>query len=547
MAAQMRQSVLFLSLGRVVSRVLVAAVLLFFLSLSRSGFAEPETPTSEMLRIANRPIIELKGPVAGHTAQGRVEASRERIEELLVRSKRPQLTVEDTPYGTRVLMDGSPAFLVTLLDVNDHIGETTHVVAEEALKRLETAVSERREQQSRPYLLRAALVAGGATILYIFLMFALTRLAGRLAQRLGRATAARAQKLKVAGHSVFHVGHILRLTRAVILILAWVLAAGMTVTWLAFSLTRLPYTRPWGEELELNLVELAKQGMIAVAGAVPGLLVVVVIASMARVATRSAGWLFDRVENRKVELSWIDPDSVRPTRRITTLLIWVFALVMAYPYLPGSETEAFKGLSVLLGLMISLGGSSMVGQAASGLTLMYARTIRVGDCVRIGDAEGTVIEIGMIATRLRTGLGQEITIPSATVMSSVAKNYSRAHKNARYYVDTEVTIGYSTPWRQVHAMLLEAAVMTSELELTLPPVVSQVALSDYYVAYRLTAYAAKDMQRPRIEVLSNLHANIQDVFNRYGVQIMSPHYRRDPAEPQVVPPEDWFTAPARKA
>jgi small-conductance mechanosensitive channel len=165
--------------------------------------------------------------------------------------------------------------------------------------------------------------------------------------------------------------------------------------------------------------------------------------------------------------------------------------------------------------------------------------------VRIGDIEGTVTELGMFATRLRTGMGEEITLSNSSVMSATTKNYSRAVEGTGYVVDTVVTIGYGTPWRQVEAMLLEAARRTKDIAHDPAPRVRQTALSDYYVEYRLIAYTPLEQPAPRAEVLHHLHGNIQDVFNEHGVQIMSPHYVLDPKSPQVVPKDQWYAAPAK--
>jgi small-conductance mechanosensitive channel len=220
---------------------------------------------------------------------------------------------------------------------------------------------------------------------------------------------------------------------------------------------------------------------------------------------------------------------------------------MAYPYLPGANTEAFKGLSVLVGLMISLGGAGMIGQAFAGLAVMYNGSIRAGEYVRIGEVEGTVVELGMMMTRIRTGLGEVITLPNATLTSTPVKNYSRAFEGTGFVLDTTVTIGYATPWRQVHAMLIEAALRTGGIVKDKPePHVRQTALSDFYVQYRLIAYSSAQKPGARAAVLNDLHANIQDVFNEYGVQIMAPNYEADPAEPKVVPRERWYAAPAKK-
>jgi small-conductance mechanosensitive channel len=282
----------------------------------------------------------------------------------------------------------------------------------------------------------------------------------------------------------------------------------------------------------------------AIVEALPGLVLVAVIFLMARGVIWLAAVFFDRVGNGRIQVGWLDSDTVRPTQRIFSFVIFVFALAMAYPYLPGADTEAFKGLSVLVGVMISLGGASVIGQAFSGLILMYIKSFRSGDYVRIGDTEGTVVELGMFATRIRTGMGEEITLPNAGIMGTVTRNYSRAVPGSGYVVDTVVTIGYSTPWRQVHAMLEEAARRTTNVVQTPPPIVRQTALTDYYVEYRLIAYTPVELPVARAEVLSQLHGHIQDVFNEYGVQIMSPHYMMDPSAPQVVPKEQWHLPPA---
>jgi small-conductance mechanosensitive channel len=195
--------------------------------------------------------------------------------------------------------------------------------------------------------------------------------------------------------------------------------------------------------------------------------------------------------------------------------------------------------------MVSLGGASVIGQAFSGLILMYSRTFRRGDYVRIGDNEGTVTELGMFTTHLRTGLGEEITLSNSVVMAATTKNYSRAVPGTGFVVDTVVTIGYATPWRQVEAMLLEAARRTDDIATKPAPMVRQTALSDYYVEYRLVAYTPLERPVLRAEVLHRLHGNIQDVFNEHSVQIMSPHYVLDPKEPQVVPKDKWFAPPAQ--
>jgi small-conductance mechanosensitive channel len=506
-----------------------------------ASFAQ-EAPRQEAPRqsapvvIANRTVIALRGPIAGYTAEERVRGAIERIEGALDSDPYAKISFADSDAGTRVLVGETLAFIVTKIDIDAAAGETSQIVAQESAKRLERAIAERREQHSLRYLATAAAYAAAVTALYGALVWLLVLGSRRIGRFISAAADERVRKLDVGSVQVY--------ASRLVSVFAWVVALTATVWWLAFVLQQFPYTRRWGEDLQVNLIDMARQIVLAILGALPGLAFVVVIFFLARLVIRLARTFFDRVERGSLELTWMDRDTAGPTRRIFSFVVWVFALAMAYPYLPGAGTEAFKGLSVLIGLMVSLGGASIVGQAFSGLILMYARIFRRGDYVRIGDNEGTVTELGMFATRIRSGLGEEISISNATVLASTIKNYSRAVPGTGFVVDTVVTIGYSAPWRQVDAMLKEAARRTEEIVQSPEPIVRQTALHDYYVEYRLIAYSPAERPVVRAEVLHRLHGHIQDVFNEHGVQIMSPHYMMDPAQPQVVPKDKWFTPPA---
>ena len=495
--------------------------------------------------LANRTIIVLRGPIAGYSAQERVASATRRIDDILGTDESPVVTTVDEEDGTRVLLDGKPAFLVTRIEIDPEIGETTQNVAREAAKRLQVAIVEYREQRTPRYLLIQLGWALLATAVYAALLRLLFLIDRAVGGRIAGAAAERAEKVHVHGVSLLDPQQIRWVTRRTINLLAWVLGLFATYSWLAFVLGRFPFTRPWSEHMEGNLFSLAGQIALAIIGAVPGLVVVVVIMLLAHLLIRASELFFKRVELGTITLGGLDADTVVPTRRIFQVIVWAFALALAYPYLPGADTDAFKGVSVLVGVMVSIGASGLVGQAASGLILMYTRAFRAGEYVRIGDTEGTVMALGAFATRVRTGLGEEVLLPNTLVLQNTTSNYSRAVQGTGFVVHTGVTIGYSTPWRQVHAMLEEAARRTKDIMTDPAPYVRQTKLSDFYVEYRLIGYATIDHPDQRIDMLSRLHANIQDVFNEHGVQIMSPHYMTETAEPQVVPKARWWLAPAK--
>jgi small-conductance mechanosensitive channel len=500
---------------------------------------------SAPVTIANRTVTTVRGPIAGYSAAERAGAAVNRITGVLETQPSPVIKVEDIDEGTQVLVGGQRAFLVTRIDIDPLAGETTQLVAREAAKRLEQAIAEYRAQHTPRYLLIQTGWAVLALAIYGGLLWLLTILDRRAGLLVAGAAAARADRLHVKGVRLFDAEQVNRFTRVMFRVLAYGVAFVATYGWITFTLMQFPYTRPSGEQMEGQLLGIVGDIMLSIANAIPGLLLVIAILLIARLVIRLASLFFDRVARGKITMGGLDADTVVPTRRIFQLVVWAFAAALAYPYLPGSDTEAFKGVSVLFGLAVSIGASSLVGQAVSGLILTYTRAFRPGEYVRIGDTEGTVVGMGAFTTRVRTGLGEEVLVPNNLGLQNSTRNFSRSVPGPGFMVNSGVTIGYATPWRQVHAMLEEAARRTPGIDRDPAPYVRQTALGDFYVEYRLIAHSPINDPAERIEMLSGLHANIQDVFNEHGVQIMSPHYMTDPAEAQVVAKEHWYTRPAK--
>lgn len=500
-------------------------------------------PPEAVLRYANRAILTLQVPYLGMPPSERVRRAQGNIDLALAQGGPGELSTRATPQGQLVFVDGVMALILFEGDVAPMSGDTLAALTERTLAALRQAIHETQEGRSTHSLLVSLGRVAVATVLAVAL-FAAARFVRRRGLSVIVAFLDR-QTRKLAQGEVLHRERLRQWLHAFDALVSWGLGLLLSYAWLSFSMQQFPYTRPWGEGLHQYLISVALglgKGMLS---AVPGLLVAVLILLMARGAVGALSSFFQRVERGQLSVGWLRQDAAGPTRRVATWLLWVFALAMAYPYLPGAETEAFKGMSVLVGVMMSLGASNFVGQVAGGLILTYSNVLRRGEYVRIGDHEGTVVDIGAFNTRIRTGLGEEVILPNASIVGNATKNYSRAVQGPGYVVDTVVTIGYDTPWRQVEAMLIEAATRTPGVLATPAPRVFQTALSDFYPEYRLVCQAIPEHPRPRAEVLSALHAHIQDVFNENGVQIMSPHYVLDPSEAKVVPPTRWYAAPAR--
>jgi small-conductance mechanosensitive channel len=447
--------------------------------------------------------------------------------------------------GILISVNQRPIFGVLPGDLDAEAGETLEQAASQAVERLRTVLEAREIQQNVPLMLRAAGFAAAATFLFVGAVWLTLWLQRKLSHQLGRIVY-KSARLKIAGVDVRR--HVVTFERAIIRSLTLLAVVLLTYVWLMYQLMRFPYTQPWGDRLGIFLVDLFQTVVHGVLKSLPDLFTVALILVLTRIVARIVSSFFRGVEQGRSIFQGFHPETARATRRLSVFVIWIFALTVAYPYIPGSNTEGFRGIGVLAGIVVSLGSAGLVNQIMSGLVIVYSRAFRVNDYVSIGDTEGLVTDLGLLSTKLLTVQKEEIVIPNATLVGMKAVNYTRLAKDQGSVASTSVTIGYDAPWRQVHSMLLLAASRTAGVGRQPPPRVLQRSLGDFYVEYRLLVQVLP-LERPeeRPLVLSELHGHIQDIFNEHGVQIMSPHFMMQPSQPVVVPKSDWFAAPASPA
>lgn len=483
----------------------------------------------------NREILTLRSDFLGRSPRMRAEAAEANIQRIVDRPGRHGVTFRDSEQGTLVLLGNELVSLITPDDLDTLDGQTMAQARADVASRLEEAVDASRQDRLPGNLVRGVLWSLGASLIAALLLATALWLGARLRERV------RGRIARHAGRVASGPFHYAMLTLRVLgdwtfrLLLAVVVLVVLE-EWLRFVLGRFAFTRPWADAMTAWILDRLAGFGRAIAAALPDLATAVIIFFLARLVARTVSATFRGVQQGRFKLFGIDRELAEPTRKLVVAMIWLFAVAMAYPYLPGANTDAFKGLSVLVGLMLSLGASGIVGQAAGGFTIVYSRIMSVGDYVRSGEVEGTVQQLGLFATRLRTLTGVEVSIPNTVALSQQLHNYSRHPDGPGVWVETGVTIGYDVPWRQVQRMLLDAAAATAGIRPEPKPFVLQTALSDFYVEYLLRARIDDVLRRPLI--LTELHANIQDAFNREGVQIMSPHYEADPDTPKLVPTGD---------
>jgi small-conductance mechanosensitive channel len=546
------------SQGRRVGAVALAAMFLL-VSASTGWAANPAATTAPQvapaltegvvaaqpaeLKVANRSIVTLRTGFFGASAADRVEAIEERIGSLVARGGPMEVSTHAIEGGYAVLLDGDLVFRVLDADVDAEVGETAEEAAARAGQRLQQALLEIGEARNTRTIVVAVVTALIATGVLVALLWALARMYRWAARRITDLAEARSARLEqtLGQHVTGQIG-LARIAVAPLRLVGVLVGLLAIYEWLGVVLKQFPYTRPWGEALLSNLLDSLGEFLLRAMKALPGLLFVLLIFLVARFVVRVMLAFFASVEQGRITVPWVDDTTARPTGKLLSGIVWLLALVAAYPYIPGSDSQAFKGIGVFVGLMLSIGSSGVVNQAVSGLMLLYTRSFRPGEFVKVGDTEGVVRSIGFLTTQIETLRREHITIPNAVIVANVMRNYSRFKDRDGVKVATTVTIGYDTPWRQVQAMLRLAAERTDDL-LKEPPVrILQTALLDHAVEYTILATISEPTLRPL--VLDALHANIQDVFNEHGVQIMSPRYEADPVEPKVVPREQWFQAPA---
>lgn len=497
------------------------------------------------LVIGNRTIHVFRATMGMFSPAERAASARQRIERAFERSGEGWTSIKPGPQGIGIELDGAPMFLVLPGDARELAGETPEDLANRASHTLQKAWSEARERRDPRASLAALLKVALATVLLTFALVLIVKVSFRLRTGLIRRLAKQLQSLPESSALHRLAGFLPSVLARGLVLLGWLLSLFLIFIYLTYSLAQFVLTRPASESLSQSLATITAQAFSAIAEALPGMFIASLIFLAAWVATRVSTELFAGVTTRSDDSSVLNAHTAPATRRIVNASLWLFAVAMAYPYLPGSHTEAFKGLSVLLGLMVSIGASGVIGQIASGMMIVYTYALKKGEYVRIQDYEGTVTELDLFVTRLRTGMGEEIALPNAFVLANVTRNFSRASAGKAYVLDVTVTIGYDTPWRQVHALLLEAAGSIPEI-LSIPAAyVVQTALADFYVAYKLIVQVDAEVPSTRARIASDLHAAIQDAFNRHGVQIMSPHYMDDPQTPKVVAASSWSPPPAR--
>jgi small-conductance mechanosensitive channel len=484
---------------------------------------EAEPGRAAPVRIGGEPVLWIAAGIPPFTQEARAERITGRLAEIVGDGSIRDLTVKVTEAerSSELRIQGRLLMVVTEQDAR-MAGVSRALVAGEAARVLEAAMRAERQRYAPGTLTRSAWQAALALLVLLAALWVIGRVL-----RSARAGVERWCERRLNSSSVRRLGDD-RIRTAIRAIGRFITAVHIVVAlvavdaFLTFALGLFPWTRAASNRLAEYALTPVRAVVTALVDYLPSLFFLVVITAIFYAAIKLVDLMAGQIRNGQIVLATFPAEWADPTRKIIRFLLVALGVVVAFPYLPASGSPAFTGVSVFLGLLVSLGSSSALSNIIAGLVLTYTRAFRFGDRVQIGNTYGDIVATSLVVTKVRTIKNEEVTIPNSIVLGHSVTNYTRQAKTLGLILHTSVTIGYDAPWRTVHQLLVDAALATPGLLPDPRPFVWQTALNDFYVTYEINAYTPAPQDAPAI--YADLHARIQDAFYAAGVEIMSPHY-----------------------
>ena len=507
--------------------------------------SEKQPPSTAPVTIDGHVLFRVRGATA-YPAVQRAQAIAGRISDVAADESisAASLQMVESEHSTDIL--AGDRFIMSVVNADARIegaDVTRPVLAKAYLNRIKAAIDDYRTERTPARLLHEALIAAGCTLLLAVALFVIFYTVRWVTRSFERRYQSAVEKIETGSFRLVSAASIWKLVHIAFRVLSLLVALALVLIDLHFVLSLFPWTRGVAENFRALTLAPLFLLMGELAGTVPRLLVIALIVFAARYALKLARLAFSAIKQGRLKITTFDPEWSDPTYNIVRVLIIAFAVVVSYPYIPGSQSEAFKGITIFIGVLFSLGSSAFLANLIAGYTMTYRRAFHFGDRIKVGDLIGDVTVIGLMVTHLRSLKNEELVVPNSLILNGTLVNYTSLARERGLILHTTVGIGYETPWRQVEAMLLMAAARTPGLLREPPPYILQKSLDDFAVTYELNVYS--DTPSEMYPLYTELHRNILDVFNEYGIQIMTPSYVVDPAEAKVVAKDQWFAKPAQ--
>ena len=396
-------------------------------------------------------------------------------------------------------------------------------LANDFKNRIETSIVESKANNS----LSKILLRIGLALLVIGIVWFLVWLVGkgyrRLLYYIHQSKEKWLKNLSYKDYTFLSADQELQVVLFIVKILRWVVLIVLVYIALPIIFSIFPVSRNWADKLFQLVWSPFKGVFVSIWEYLPNLFSILVIYFVMKYVIRFVRYIFKEIESEKLNISGFHSDWAKPTFSIVKFLLYAFMFVLIFPFLPGSDSDIFKGVSVFVGILFSLGSSTAIANMVAGLVITYMRPFKIGDRIKIGDVSGDVVEKTLLVTRVKTIKNEIITIPNSSVLSGNTTNYTSETAEKGLILHTPVTIGYDVPWKDMHQVLIDAALKTDMILKDPMPFVLQTSLDDFYVSYQINAYTREASKQALI--YSQLNQNIQDTCNERGIEILSPHYR----------------------
>ena len=531
------------------------AVVLFLLFFHPAGSsaqeivdADPELPGVQQplapVIVDGRELFNVRG-ITSFTAEQRAAAISKRIREAAADTSVPADSVKIIVEEERTLIYAGTKFIMNVFDADADVEEINReMFAQVVVQTTTEAIEFYRNNRTRSVLIRKLLNALGTLVIMTLLIFLILWLFRKINGGLQNFIKTKIDKVENKSYKLIKADQLWKTYYLVFKVLEII----VIVILIAASINYILGLLPWTSNVAAYIMKLLLDPILSMGRGflnfLPSLAFLIVIYLVARYLIKLGKLFFSGLKHNVIKIKNFDPDWAMPTYSIFRTMVIVFALIVAFPYIPGSGTSAFKGISVFIGVLFSLGSSSFISNLIAGYTMTYRGAFKKGDFIQVGDKSGYVVEKEVLDTKILTIQNEELIIPNSVLLNSNITNYTTKAKSQSLIIHTTVGIGYETPWRLVDAMLNLAADRTEGLLKQPPPFVLKRSLGDFAVNYEINAYC-NDTSNMHL-IYTALHQNILDVFNENRVQIMTPAYMHDPEKPKVVIKDDWFTPLAKE-
>ena len=543
-----------------IGHTLVIFIVVLLLTLTSPLLGIAQNPTQLENKIDGFPVMLdgktlffIRRGVSSFSAEERANAITRRIERIAQNDSIPveNLTIKQIPDDNSLYLSIDQEVILTVTERDAKAYRSTpEVLAQQALQKIQVAIAQYRQDRKPEQLLKNIIYTVIATFSFLIISFAVIKISGKLFPFIRRLIESLTPGIQIGNIEIVSSSKIsffwLRVFRMIRLFILFLL----TFNYATFVLRLFPWTRVFGESILGYFSRSLELVLSSIGKYLPNAFIIAIIIFVTYYLIRLIKPFFTAIERGNLVIPGFYTDWAKPTYNLLLVIIIALAAIVAFPYLPGFDSPAFRGVSVFLGLLLSLGSTSAIANVIGGIILIYTRAFRIGDHIQVGDVIGDLIEKNFLVIRICTPTNKIITIPNSSLLSSNVINFSISSRelNRNLIIQTTITLGYDLPWRKAHKTLIEAALETDHILKEPAPFVLQTSLDNFYISYQLNAYT----NQPNLMVIiySELHQNIQDKCNEAGIEILSPSYTslRDgntTTIPENYLPSDYVAPPFR--